>query len=208
MWFDDWPSAYAQLGNLNPKMIDRVPVEQRPSPGNYIRRNSAAQIADRFAKGFDRQAHNFFLPEGTIEKGRKLQVPLLRLPLRLRGAFPLALGAFAIALAIANRKRLEEAAVRDQRRAWLWLAGVAFAVHFAAFAFYTPIAGGARFIMSLYAPVLAALALAIETHRVERNFGWRSVAYSLFQVVFAGVMLWHVVWLSTVTRFGEARGAF
>lgn len=208
MWFDDWDTAYPQLSNLNPKHIDRLPADQRPTPANFFRRNSTAQVVERMKKGVDRQWHNFLLPEGDVAKGKKMQVPELRLPVRMRGAYLGALALFAIVLAVGNRGIPELPAHRTKRRAWLWLALGAFVLHFAAFSFYTPIAGGARFIMSLFLPVTAALAMAIETHREQCDATWRRWAYLGFQLLLAGLMLWHLGWLAGVKKFGEMRGAF
>jgi hypothetical protein len=62
--------------------------------------------------------------------------------------------------------------------------------------------------MGLFLPVLAALAWALESRRMQFEIGWRVAVYSFFQIGLALTMLWHLGWLSAVQRFGELRGAF
>ena len=88
-----------------------------------------------------------------------------------------------------------------------WLSGLAFAVHFLAFSFYTPVAPGARFIMSTWLPVLFALATGIESMRQRDSRTWKEALYQCFYLVMTAALLRQLLLLWQATVFGEVRGA-
>ena len=72
---------------------------------------------------------------------------------------------------------------------------------------YTPVAPGARFIMSTYLPVLFALAMSIESLRRCNSRDSGEVVYQCVYLVIAVAVLMQVFPLLQTTVFGEVRGA-
>lgn len=210
MWDDAWAQSYARLELYNKRRIGEIPEAQRPTPANYWRTHTGAQIAARLQAGADRQFRNFFLPEGRwMPKKNKIPDSQTRLLIARRGLYPLALLAGIAVLAVWTAGRgLEVREERERRWAWGALALVAFAGHFLAYSFYTPIAPGARFLMGLFLPVTFSLALILESLRRRAPNAGTLAMYHGLHLVILGSLLWQMASLTTAQTFGEPRGAF
>ena len=206
-WTENWDEAHPRLGYYSQRRIAELPESQRPSLTNYWQHHTYAQMLGRLGDGVPVQAENFFLPEKTLKLNRK-PAKMTRLLVGARGAYPVALLGLTIALALTARSATEEQDERRSRRALWWLSGLAFAVHFLAFALYTPVSPGARFIMATYLPVLFALAIGIESLRKRECQKWREWIYRLTYMALAAALLSQVLPLLRASVFGEVRGAF
>ena len=206
-WTDNWDEAHPRLGYYSKRHITELPEQERPSLTNYWQQHTFAQMFVRLRDGVPVQAQNFFLPEKTIKLNRKPS-RLIRLLIFARGAYPIALLCLAIVLAIATRHAAQSPDEQRSRRALWWLTGLGFAVHFLAFAFYTPLSPGARFIMAVYLPVIFALAAGLESLRSQLTHPWQEGLYRLTYLVMAATLVSQLVPLIHTTAFGEVRGAF
>ena len=206
-WTDSWEEAFAHLDFYSKRRIGELPESKRPSLGNYWRHHSVAQMADRLLRGIPTQARNFFLPEKKLSPKRKPSEKTTLLVSR-RGAYPLALLGLTLVLCLRGRGVQESPEERRARLAWWTLSALAFALHFLAFAFYAPLAPGARFIMATYLPVLFALAVGVESLRKSESLRWREWLYRLTYAALAAALLSQILPLIRVTAFGEVRGAF
>ena len=206
-WTENWDEAHPRLGYYSRRRIAELPESQRPSMTNYWQNHTYAQMLGRMGDGVPVQAQNFFLPEKTLKLNRK-PAKMTRLLIGARGAYPVALLCLTMSLALTARSAPEERDERCSRRALWWLSGLAFAVHFLAFAFYTPVSPGARFIMATYLPMLFALAIGIESLRNLKPRQWREGLYRITYLAMAIVLFSQILPLLQARVFGEVRGAF
>ncbi|WP_348544915.1 hypothetical protein [Chthoniobacter sp.] len=202
-WMDNWDECVPRLRYFSANHIKELPPAKRPSATNYWQQHTRDQISSRLSSGMIEQAHNFLF----AEKSRKNFIhpsPQLRIVLPLRGAYPVAL--LVATLLLATQGATGKSRPQTDRRALWALAAVGFAAHFLAASFYTPIAGGPRFILAVYIPMLFSLAMGIEYLREERSQGWRVGAVQLIHLVIAGQLACQLVKLSMATTFGDPRG--
>jgi hypothetical protein len=209
-WAEDWNACYPILGLLNPRLIERVPDEERPSAGRYIARHGWSGMWNRLARGIAVQADNVFSPDQkSIWFGRK---PSEKRPVRrlfpYRGFFLLPPAALAIGLWIAAGRRFGEEIVHSAAPWQTSFALLLVGASFAAFSWYSVIAPGARFIVALYLPVLASLMLAAEALRRRLAARWSDgVAGGMWLLMFAAIAT-HLVVIATHPYFDKLKGAF
>lgn len=202
VWMDNWNECVPLLHDFSARRLNELPPDQRPSAANYWKHHTWEQMTARLSNGMVAQANNFLLGEKSV-KGALHTLAQTRSVLPLRGLYPLALLLGTLLLATQAAKGKSRTVV-DRRMLWA-LAALAFATHFLAFSFYTPIVNGDRFILAVYIPVLFSLALGIEYLRADRANGWRVEAVQLIHLLIAGHLAWTLLRLSTVAVFGEPR---
>ena len=200
-WEENWAACLPKLANLNPRLADRIPAGEWPSASRYLARNGIGGAWTRLITGMGKQLANVISadPKGvwlSREPSPKRQV---RRMFPYRGLFLLPPLVLAVALGV-------------RCRGWPWWK-IAFAVllvgaSFGAFGWYSAIAPGARFIMALYLPVLAALLLAAEGARRRLALGWADAACGGTWALMLGVFVWHISVIVTHPFFGGVRGAF
>ncbi len=206
-WAENWPQAYEHMGYFSKRAIGQLPPGEQPSAVNYWKQHTLAEMTDRLVSGMPQQANNF-LSFDEFSKRRKKAQQRTRVILPFRGAYLFVLGGVTLGLAVSTRRAPEPCEIRRSRVALWLLTGLAFAAHFLAFSFYTPIAPGARLIMCAYLPVLFALAMGIETLRARSQQRWLEILYRGTYVAVAAALLSRMVFLSGATEFGDIRGAF
>ena len=199
--------AYERMGYFSKRAIGQLPPGEQPSAVNYWKQHTLAEMTDRLVSGMPQQANNF-LSFDEFSKRRKKAQQRTRVILPFRGAYLFVLGGVTLGLAVSTRRAPEPCEIRRSRVALWLLTGLAFAAHFLAFSFYTPIAPGARLIMCAYLPVLFALAMGIETLRARSQQRWLEILYRGIYVAVAVALLGRMVFLSGAKEFGEIRGAF
>jgi len=203
LWMDNWHQCVPLLRNFSARGVQQMRPDERPSPANYWKHHTRDQIWNRMADGIGKQTHNFLYAEKSL-KSIFHPNPELRVVLRGRGIYPLALLLATLLLATQGAEG-KSRTVADRRTLWA-LAALAFTTYFLATSFYTPIAGGARLILALYIPVLFSLAMGIEYLREERPHGWRVAAIQCIHLLIAAQLVWQVLSLSMATAFADPRG--
>jgi hypothetical protein len=81
-------------------------------------------------------------------------------------------------------------------------------VSFAAFGWYYPISPGARFVMALYLPALAILALVAENLRIRLDAVWSDRISRAVWTITLATFLAHMAIISRHPHFTEVRAAF
>jgi hypothetical protein len=209
-WADDWNACYPILGNLNPRFIERIPAEERPSAGRYIARHGWSGIWNRLTRGFAVQADNVFSPDRkNIWFDRK---PSVKRPVRrffpYRGFFLLPPTALVIGLCVVARRRFGPNAVSAAAPWQAAFAVLLVAASFGAFSWYSIIAPGARFMIALYLPVLASLILAAEALRRQLSARWCDGVVAGTWLVMLAVISAHLTLIATHPHFDKLKGAF
>lgn len=209
-WAEDWNACYPILGLLNPRLIERVPVEERPSAGRYIERHGWSGMWDRLTRGFAVQADNVFSPDQKslwFDRKPSEKRPVRRL-FPYRGFFLLPPAALALGLWIVARRRCGEDVLSPAAPWQIAFALLLVGASFGAFSWYSVIAPGARFIIALYLPILASLILVVEALRRRLAARWSDGVVAGAWLVMFGVIMTHLVLIATHPVFDKLKGAF
>jgi len=201
MWFDDFESCYAWMGNHNTRaQLEALTPATKPSFANYKATHTGAQMWDRLRDGMMVKTADLVWP-GVTKQSTKNPKPWKGL-LEWRGVYLAILTALGLLLAIAMR-----IAVPRPERAWhrlhpesaticLFVFG-SLAAYTLAYGWYTPIGRGDRFMLSLYAPLVLSAIWGAESllHRARRRQApsWLFKAYHIAQWLLLALILSRVV---------------
>ena len=164
IWYDDFYAAKAdsELYGYGQHWPD-LPPDEIPGFQNYIREHSLRNIVDRFVYGFGVQLNHVKSPYNRI-------------------SFPLV---YLLILALV--------AAQNIRSAWRNIVKYRFVVGFVIlnfiayivlFAWYAPVAGGPRFLYTLFVPYMFSVFLAIKKIEKDSQPGARNLRTSLmYQVI-------------------------
>ena len=209
-WEENWAAARPHFALLNPRKVHLIPEADRPSAGRYFARNGLGGAWERLSKGMVLQGSHVF-PIRT-DNFSFTEVPSPKDPTRRIFAFrgyvllvPLLLTIGLVGVAL---RRFGWAAVPGH--AWCRAAFMVllFGVSFAAFGWYAPIAPGARFILTIYIPMLASLFWAVEALRRRLAIRWLDTVCACIWLTMLGVFLVHMGVIATHPYFGSLRGVF
>jgi hypothetical protein len=209
-WADSWDECFPVGGYLNPRFIDRVPIEDRPTAARFIVRHGWAGAWMRLSQGICIQADNVFQPDRRslwFERQPSAKRPVRRI-FPYRGFFLLPPAALATGLWFVARRMFGANAMS---LAAAWQGAFAFLlvlITAGAFAWYAPIASGARFIMALYLPVLASLLIAAEALRRSLAAQWIDCVAAGTWIVMLATITAHLALIATHPYFDRLKGAF
>jgi hypothetical protein len=209
-WADDWKSCYPILGYLNPRLIERIPVDDRPSASRYFARHGVSGAWNRFASGVAVQTDNIFsVDQKNIWFDRK---PSVKRPVRrifpYRGFFLLPPAALIIGLWVIARRQRKTLVIDVSDGAKVAFVLMVTALSFCAFSWYWVIAPGARFIIALYLPILATLILAAEHFRGQLANRWGDYVAGGTWLLMFGIIVTHLTLIATHPFFDDLKGAF
>jgi hypothetical protein len=209
-WADSWDECFPIAGHFNPRFIDRVSPEDRPSASRFFARHGWTGAASRFAQGFRIQIDNVIAPDRRnlwFKRQPSVERPVRRI-FPYRGFFLVPPFCLAAALLFVMRRR---AGVEPLDNAARWQAAFALLLVTAsvtAFSWYAAVSPGARFLMALYLPVFASLLVAAEAlrRRLASQFV-DGIAAGTWLPMF-GLITAHLVLIVTHPYFDRMKGAF
>lgn len=209
-WADDWSMCYPILGNLNPRFIERIPAEDRPTASRYLTRYGWSGVWGRFTRGVAVQADNVFsVDQKNIWFDRR---PSSKRPIRrifpYRGFFLIPPMALVIGLYLASRRGPPEAAITPTTKAQLAFTVLLVGLTFGAYSWYSVIAPGARFIIALYLPLFATLLFAAEALRRRLATQWSDYTAAGTWLLMFSLVTTHLVLVVTHPYFDKLKGAF
>ena len=178
--FHSYPSYWMWLDRFEPDAIDfmlehgtadqlrAMSDDERPSLGNYLKRNEISGFASRLSEGVPATAKDFFHPKRA--KQRKSGPDPWRALLPSRGLYLYSLAALLAGLWIWSLLAKPKPAALPQRHqpeavtVLAFVAGAAV-MYLILYGWYRPIGKGDRFMLSLYAPLALSLVWAAESVR-------------------------------------------
>jgi len=159
MWHDDFgkESVPFMAAHRDAASLRALDPERRPSAGNYLRAHGWEGVRERLVSGVVAKAWRFLLPEGKVPEKRPSKGWKSVAPARGWWLAPCAVVCAAgliAGLAFAGvRARWSPAGVAATA-----FVAAAFLVYLLAYGWYHAIGRGDRFMVSLYLPLVAALA--------------------------------------------------
>ncbi len=209
-WEDDWDACLPKLNHLNPREIDQIKPEDRPSLRRYFSKHSLGDAFHRLTNGMAMQFDNLM---GGGKKSLYFSLPPSeKRPVKrvfpYRGWMLVPPGLLVLILLAANFRSRSAPRFTPTTVSQLAFTVLLLGVSFAAFGWYYPISPGARFVMALYLPALAILGLVGENLRLRLGAVWSDRASRATWTVMLVVFLAHMVIISRHPEFTELRTAF
>lgn len=210
LWAANWDECYPILGYLNPRFIERIPPDDRPSASRYVKRYGWPGAWTRIAGGVAIQADNVFAPDQKniwFDRRPSAKRPVRRI-FPYRGFLLLPPAALLGGLLVFARKDSKIGPISPTARYQFVFGLMVVILSFAAFSWYSVIAPGARFIIALYLPILASMLLAVESLRRQLdNRVCDYVVAGTWSLMFAAVTI-HLALICTHPYFDKLKGAF
>ncbi len=191
MWHDDYAAQSVPfLINFSHKSkISALPSDEVPSLRNYIRTHTPRQVLDRLSDGVAAKLSRFFLPEsGKRKKNRPW-----RYLLQNRGHYLVALF-FALSLLYIVARFRDLKFTPGDSAAGIFTAAV-FGIYVLAFGWYDPIGRGDRFMMTLYAPLVLAICVGIDSLRKRLALRTIELSVNLLHLVIFAFLTWNIIGL-------------
>jgi hypothetical protein len=178
MWYDSWEEA--ELGTKahgDRQGWPDMPADEIPSPAKYIRKHSLGDMINRVTSGFQEMYSRMMQSYGYVF---------------FIGAYTAAF----IILAIQNRESLSIVIrVNNQPYAMIFILGY-FTGYLFLYAWFSPIAAGNRFVLSLFLPLLLIFAWLISTaqkHQLTFKLLGRQFSASSINILILGFLLIYMV---------------
>jgi len=209
-WEDNWSACYPKLSLLNPRQIDKLPPEERPSAGRYFARNGFAGAWTRLTQGIAGQAQNVFcLDQKSLwfERSPNAKRPVRRI-FPYRGFFLLLPAILTLIFTVAAWRRFRKEAFPPVAWFQAVFALLVVGISFGAYSWYWVIAPGARFILALYLPALASSLLASEALRRRLATAWSDRLAGGCWLLLLATLTIHFAIIATHPVFAELKDSF
>jgi hypothetical protein len=201
-WADNWETCVQKYANCTKAALAQMPPEERPTAGNYFRRNSPAVALTRLTSGTLTKLKQLIVPDGKLPWKAESKSRPKRMILPARGWYLVFCGLFAFGMIAAARG---VPITNPGGIACLLFGAGVFCLYTFAYGWYHVIGPGARFVMMFYIPLLWSF---FSVARAAANSPARAMALNAFHVLLALPLLWRLAELSTNPEFEKIIHAF
>lgn len=201
-WADNWETCVQKYANCTKWGLAQMAPDDRPTVGNYFRRNSPSVAVTRLTEGTLTKFKQLLFPDGKLPWKAESKSRPKTMILPARGWYLVFCGLFAVGMVLAARgvPLNQPGAI-----ACLVFGTGVFCLYTFAYGWYHVIGPGARFVMMFYIPLLWSF---FAVSKSAANSWARVMTLNAFHLVLACVLVWRLAELSTNPAFKKIIHAF